>query len=135
SVIVSRYNLENKAFQIERFWDCEQDRVIGGLEPTFQHAHPAPCIIGGICQHFCEQPLADMVRARTCNKDASWTQQPHGSVIDLLVTPERTVETVLAFGKRRRIENDGVVSDAFFVPVAQEIKCIRFDTVDVLEPI
>src|SRR5215471_13627670 len=99
--------------------------MIPRLDPPLQHPCPAPRILRRVRQHLGKSPLAYMVRARTCNKDAARPEQAHGPVVDLLISAQGAFQTFLVFGESRRVEDDRVVPHSFFMALAEEIEGIR----------
>src|SRR5205814_8798013 len=90
---------------------------------------------GRIRQHFGKHPLTEMVGAGASNKDAAGAEAPHGAVIDFLVAADGPFEALLILSERRRIQDDGVVSDSFFMTFAQEVEGIRFDALDIRQAV
>src|SRR5262245_18002660 len=132
---MSRLNFEDEAFQIKGLRYGQDDRVVGGLKAPLQNPNPAPCILSCIRQHFRKHTFAKMMRTGTSNKDAARPQQPHGAVIDFFVPSERAFEAFLVFSERRRVKDDGVVPGALPMPVAEKVKSVRFDRLDVRQTI
>src|SRR4051812_21416485 len=98
--------------------------MVGRLNAAFKHADPDTCVVRSFCKHLGKQAFADMVRAGTSNKDAARSQQPHGSVVDFLVSAHCAFKALPVFCKGGRVENDRVVTGAFPVALAKKIECI-----------
>jgi S-adenosylmethionine:tRNA ribosyltransferase-isomerase len=109
--------------------------VVRRLKSPLEHPGPASRVFCGVREHFRELALVKMVRAGTCNKDASRPEQPHRTVIDLLIAAEGRLDGFTAFREGGRIEDDGVVALALSLTVPKEIESIRFKGLDVRQAI
>src|SRR2546430_901266 len=109
--------------------------MVGRLETTLKDPDPASRVIGCIRKHFGEQALTDMIGTGAGNKDAPRTEQPHGAIVDFLVAPEGAFQAFPVFGKRRRIQNDGVVPGAILMLLTEKVKDIGLDAPDVGETV
>ena len=67
-------------------------------------------ILGGVGYDFQEVRGADVEGAGAGDKNPSRPQHLQGTQVELLVAAEGFFEVALGLGKRRRIENDGVVA-------------------------
>src|SRR5262245_6781109 len=76
-----------------------------------------------------------MMGTGTSNKDASRSQQAHGAVIDFFIASECAFKTFFVFCKCRRVKNDGVISCALPMPVAEIVESVRLDRFDVRQGI
>ena len=75
------------------------------------------------------------MRTGACNKDAAGPEKPHGPVVDFLVSPKGSFQAFLIFGEGGRIEDDGIVPPAFFMPLPQEVEGVSLYTLHVFEAV
>src|SRR5271156_5234303 len=90
--------------------------------PALQDSQVLMSISCRLGNHLMELLGANVERARAGHQNPSRTQHFHGAQVELLISAEGFVEIALAFGKRRRIENDGVVSPFGRIVIPQKVE-------------
>src|SRR5205809_5743576 len=109
--------------------------MISGLDPSFDYPRPATGIFGRIRQHFGKNALVDVVGTRPSSKDAARPEEPHGPIVDFLVASEGAFEALLILGKSRWVQNNRIVAHTFLVTLAEEVKRIGLDAIDILQAV
>lgn len=83
--------------------------MVGGLLPGLDLPQLDPGVVGRVAEHFPEQLLGGEVTARAGGQVSAPGQQPHGPVVDLLISGHGPPGGLAAFGEGGRVQDDEVV--------------------------
>ena len=97
---------------------------------AFEQAHAAMGVSGGRGDGGLKIGPADMMRAGAGDEKTAGAQHFESAEIQLLVAAERSFNGALGFGKGGGIENDGIERLACLGPVAEDLKGIGLDPID-----
>jgi hypothetical protein len=106
--------------------------MIRGLGPPLEDPQPTSRIPRSFGQNLGKLALADVMRAGTGDQDPTRFQEAHGSVVDFLVSAKGGLEAFLVPGESRGVQNDGVVSSALVEALAEEVKNICLNKINVV---
>src|SRR5271156_5074439 len=116
-----------QALQIACFRHIQQNWMVFRRPTVLDDPQRFVGVLGGVGYHFQEVGWADVERAGAGDESPSGAQHFHGTQVEFLVAAESFIEVALGFGKRRRIENDGVIAPVRSRVLPQQIEGVGLD--------
>jgi len=123
-------HIKDQALQIFGFRQIQHHGVVRSGSATLKQAYAAAGIGRGGGDRALEICPPDVVRTRTRDKEATWAKHFQCAQVQLLVAAQRALHRAPALGKCRRVEDDGVELFSGVGPVAQDLKCVALNPVD-----
>src|SRR5581483_375150 len=93
------FHIGDHALQIRSFGNSRHDRMILALAAHLEQADAAMCVACGFSEHGEKIVLAHMMRAGTCDENASLLQHLQGAEIQLLIAAKSGGENPFSFGE------------------------------------
>lgn len=123
-------HFKNEAFQVFGFGQVEHYGMIERGAAAFEQSYATSGVNSGRGYRAFEIGPADVVGAGASDQQPAWDKHLEGAQVEFLVTAQGAFDGALGLGESGRVENDGVEFLAGVGPVAEDLKGVGFNPID-----